>query len=543
MSSPSQNNPWIDRLVGEGDRYRISKCLSVGGMGEVYLAIDTKLNKPVALKLLKESLAKSTEMYQRFQREVELCRALNSEHIVKILDFGTTPEDFPFYVMEYLEGESLGRLLQRQKRLNVKRTAEIMRQVCAGLQLAHAGVVLKGERVKIVHRDLKPDNIFLVPTALGGLVKILDFGIAKKIRETLSQSKYTVFTDIFLGTFRYAAPEQIVISQEIDGRADIYSWGIIFYRMLSGTDPFGLGSETQQIGEATWAKAHTSRSPQPLRSQPGGEQISPQLEALVLKCLQKSPEDRFATIADLKQALSAAIASSPSVTSTSSSTTIVQSPSPAISDSPTVPRQAIPLAKPEVDDSNTIAQIAAESASTPQISDSSDRDSDRTIYQSDALTAPSSPDSTIYQGDASPEQNRSHETIYQGDASSRQNQSNETIYQGDTSPEQNQPNQNQTLYQGVASPGQNQPDRTIYQSVNSPRQNQPDRTIYQGVNSSRQNDVNRTIYQRQPLLLRFWRISQQIRRATLRTTFSLYRIIRRLIRKIEAWIRSSRSRS
>ncbi|OWY66000.1 hypothetical protein B7486_38995 [cyanobacterium TDX16] len=527
MSSPSQNNPWIDRLVGEGDRYRISKCLSMGGMGEVYLAIDTKLNKPVALKLLKESLAKSTEMYQRFQREVELCTALNSEHIVKILDFGTTPEDFPFYVMEYLEGESLGRLLQRQKRLNVKRTAEIMRQVCVGLQLAHAGVVLKGERVKIVHRDLKPDNIFLVPTALGGLVKILDFGIAKKIRETLSQSKYTVFTDIFLGTFRYAAPEQIVISQEIDGRADIYSWGIIFYRMLSGTDPFGLGSETQQISEATWAKAHTSRSPQPLRSQPGGEQISPQLDALVLKCLQKSPEDRFATIADLKQALSGAIAPSPSVTSTSSSNTIAQSPSPAITDSPTVPRQAIPSAKPEVDDSNTIAQIAAESASTPQISDSSDRDLDRTIYQGDASPAPSSPDLTIYQGDASPEQNQLYEIIYQGDAS----------------PEQNQPNQNQTLYQGVASPGQNQPDRTIYQGVNLSRQNQPDRTIYQGVNSSKQNDVNRTIYQRQPLLLRFWRISQQIRRAALRATFSLYRIIRRLIRKIEAWIRNSRSRS
>ncbi|MBD2308739.1 serine/threonine protein kinase [Chroococcidiopsis sp. FACHB-1243] len=525
MSSPPQNNPWIDRLVGEGDRYRISKCLSIGGMGEVYLAIDTKLNQPVALKLLKESLAKSTEMYQRFQREVELCTALNSEHIVKILDFGTTPEDFPFYVMEYLEGESLGQLLQRQKRLSVKRTVEIMRQVCAGLQLAHAGVVLKGKRVKIVHRDLKPDNIFLVPTALGGLVKILDFGIAKKIRETLSQSKYTIVTDIFLGTLRYAAPEQIAISQEIDGRADIYSWGIIFYRMLSGSDPFGLGSQTRQIDDATWAKAHTSQPPQPLRLQPGGEQISSQLEALVLKCLQKSPEDRFATIADLEQALSVAIAASPSVTSTSSSDTIVQSRSPAISDSPTVPRRAIPLAKPESVDFTTIAQISAESASTPQISDSSDRDSDRTIYQGDASPAPSSPDSTIYQGDASP----------------RHNQPDGTIYQGVASPRHNQPDG--TIYQGVASPRHNQPDGTIYQGVASPRHNQPDRTIYQSVSSSKQNDTDRTIYQKQPLLLRLRRISQQIRRAVLRATFSLNRIIRRLIRKIEAWIRSWRSRS
>lgn len=119
MNSSLQNNPWLDRFFGKGDRYRISKCLSMGEMGEVYLAIDNKLNQPVALKLLKQSLPESAQMYQRCKHEVKLRAALNSEHIVKILDFGADSEGFPFYVMEYLKGESLEQLLQRQQRLTV----------------------------------------------------------------------------------------------------------------------------------------------------------------------------------------------------------------------------------------------------------------------------------------------------------------------------------------------------------------------------------------------------------------------------------------
>ena len=501
MNYPFQNNPWLDRSLGRGDRYRISKCLSMGEMGEVYLAIDTKLNQPVALKLLRESSGKSVQLYQRFKREVELRAALNSEHIGKILDFGTSTEGFPLYVMEYLSGESLEQLLQRQQRLSVEHTVKIVRQVCAGLQLAHTGVMLKGEQVRIVHGNLKLDNIFLVSTALGESVQILDFGIAKKIHDIFSEYRYTIVTNILPGTFCYAAPEQIVGSPEIDGRADIYSLGIIFYRMLSGTDPFSLGSETRQVCNDTWAKAHTSQPPQPLRSLPGCQQISPQLETVVLKCLQKSPEARFARIADLKQALERAIAECPTdFTSTSSSNTIIQSPSPTRnSDSPTIPRQAIPLAEPGVVEPTTIAQISTGSAlSSP----------DRTIYQGAVSPAPSSPDRTIYQGAVSPRRDRPDRTIYQG----------------------------------AVSPAPSSPDRTNYQGVASLGRDRPNQTIYQGVSSSRQSDAERTIYQRQPLLLRLQRIPRQIWRATLGTTFSLTRIVRRLVCKIKLWIRRHRPR-
>ncbi len=556
MSPPLQNNSWIDRLLG--DRYRILRPISTGGMGEVFLVIDTKLNQSFALKVLKESLAQSKEMYQRFKREVDLCAALNSEHIIKIVDSGTTPEGFPFYVMEYLEGQSLGQLLQRQKRLPIKRTVEIIKQACTGLQLAHAGVMLGGEHIKIVHRDLKPDNIFLVPKRSGELVKILDFGIAKKVRDRSTLDGNTIVTNMFLGTYRYAAPEQLALLREIDGRADIYSFGIIFYRMLSGTDPFGLRSELRPIGDVAWMKAHASQPPQPLRSLPNCEQISLQLEAVVLKCLQKSPSDRFASMADLKQALEEAIAASPVDVASTTSNTIVQPRPPAAgsdtptvarqaplptvgfdnptvarqaplpaagSDTPTVARQITPPAQPEIDEPITIARIPAAPESIEQPNSDAGEISDRTIYQEVASPAPTQPDQTLYQGIASPRQNQPQptsggttspaptqldQTLYQGIASPRQNQPQPTSG-GTTSPAPTQPDQ--TLYQGIASPRQNQPqptsggttspaptqpDQTLYQGIASSRQNQPDRTIYQGVPSPKQNQPDRTIYQGVP---------------------------------------------
>jgi serine/threonine-protein kinase len=312
MTSNSQSDLWVGRFLGDKNRYKLERCLNTGGMGHVYLATDTKLGRTVAVKLLKASLVESHEMHERFNREVAVCAALNSEHIVEIMDHGTTPEGFPFYVMEYLEGQSLGQCLKREKRLPVQRSLEIIKQVCAGLQLAHEGVQVAGERVRVIHRDLKPDNIYLIPTALGELVKILDFGIAKKLHDSVGGGSSTNITHMFIGTYRYAAPEQLEVRQDIDERADIYSLGNILYRMISGTDPFGFGF-SRQINEFAWVQAHTSRPPIPLRSQPGCEQISPQLEAVVMKCLQKQPRDRFASVRELRQALEALIAEAPTV--------------------------------------------------------------------------------------------------------------------------------------------------------------------------------------------------------------------------------------
>jgi WD40 repeat protein/tRNA A-37 threonylcarbamoyl transferase component Bud32 len=310
-SFSNQPNSWIGRSIGDRDRYRLDERLGGGGMGEVFLATDTRLGKPVAVKLLKESLAiaEDLDLKERFERECAICAALKSQHIVQVSDYGLTPEGYPFYVMEYLQGQTLGELLSDQPRLSVAHTRNIMTQVCAGLQLAHEGVVIwnretnSSERIKVVHRDLKPANIFLVPTALGELVKIIDFGIAK-IHSL--QAEYTSVTSVFLGTCHYAPPEQFDIRGEVNERSDIYSLGVILYEMLTGTDPFGFNSSPRKITNNAWLAAHASKPPLPLRSQPHCDHIPPALEAVVLRCLEKSPNNRFASVTELSKALQTA---------------------------------------------------------------------------------------------------------------------------------------------------------------------------------------------------------------------------------------------
>ncbi|MEH2000895.1 MAG: protein kinase [Nostoc sp.] len=325
MNSPPSNNSWIGRLIGDSQRYRLDKRLGGGGMGEVFLATDMRVGKDVALKLLKDKLVASGEMRKRFEREIAICAALQSDHIIEISDCGVTTEGYPFYVMEYLRGQTLRQLLMRERQLPPERVVKIMTQVCNGLQVAHRGVVMQRdgkntERIKVIHRDLKPDNIFLVPTDFGEWVKILDFGIAKIYNES---SEQTNLTKTFLGTFRYSSPEQIQNDKHIDVSADIYSLGIIIYEMLSAADPFGLSIQGNNISEPSWLLAHSYEPPRPLREQPGCEQLSPELEIVVLKCLQKNPTNRFASVEQLSQALQAAMTTT-KATSFKPSQTIVQ---------------------------------------------------------------------------------------------------------------------------------------------------------------------------------------------------------------------------
>ena len=343
MNSPPSNNSWIGRLIGDNQRYRLEKRLGGGGMGEVFLATDTRVGKDVALKLLKDKLVASGEMRKRFEREISICAALQSEHIIEISDCGVTTEGFPFYVMEYLRGQTLRQLLQREKQLPPERVVKIMTQVCTGLQLAHRGVIMQRdgtntERIKVIHRDLKPDNIFLVPTEFGEWVKILDFGIAKIYSDS---SEHTNLTKTFIGTFRYSSPEQIQNVQTIDVSADIYSLGIILYEMLSAADPFGLSIKGEQISEPSWLLAHSYEPPRPLREQRGCEHLPLELEAVVIKCLQKKPSNRFASVSELSQALEAAIKPLSNNAGTLKSTTIFQ-PRPqqynAASHNETVPK-------------------------------------------------------------------------------------------------------------------------------------------------------------------------------------------------------------
>jgi serine/threonine-protein kinase len=306
MKSPDSSNSWIGRFIGDNQRYRLDRSLGGGGMGQVFLATDTRVGKEVALKLLKDKWLASGEMRKRFEREIAICAALQSEHIIEISDCGVTNEGFPFYVMEYLRGQTLRQLMLREKQLSPLLTVNIMSQVCEGLKKAHQGVEIYGdgtnsqELIKVIHRDLKPDNIFLLPRESGEWVKILDFGIAKILKQS---SEQTNLTQRFIGTFRYSSPEQIQNYKDIDGRSDIYSLGIILYEMLTALDPFGLNIDGNRVSESSWLHAHGYRPPIPLRSQIGCEHLSPQLEAIVIKCLQKKPKDRFASVEELNQAL------------------------------------------------------------------------------------------------------------------------------------------------------------------------------------------------------------------------------------------------
>ncbi|MBD1847233.1 protein kinase [Cyanobacteria bacterium FACHB-63] len=296
------SDPWLDRSIGENQRYQLVQRLGGGSMGDVFVAIDTKLGQQVALKILKSNWAETDELRRRFEHEVALCAALRGDHIVQVSDYGVTPEGYPFYVMEYLRGQTLGQLMRREGHLPVDRAIKLIIQVCDGLEPAHQGVMLhhRSERIRVVHRDLKPENIYLVNTALGELVKILDFGIAKIQYE---QSDSTVQTGMFIGTFHYASPEQVEVRQEIDGRSDIYSLGVILYEMLAGADPFGLGRESADISQMSWAIAHASRTPIPLCTQANCEAFPAALEGIVMRCLQKHPDQRFATIGELRQVL------------------------------------------------------------------------------------------------------------------------------------------------------------------------------------------------------------------------------------------------
>ena len=318
--NPFARPNWIGQEIGNGRRYQITRQLGSGGMGEVYLAVDRTLGRDVALKILRANVnADAFNLEKRFEKEAKVCAALESNNIVQVSDYGLTVEGYPFYVMEYLQGESLGQVLKREGSIPIPRAIAIVRQVCDGLRHAHAGVQLAvgsgatRELVRVVHRDLKPDNIFLVPTAIGELVKILDFGIAKTVAESdpAGGDRTDLTMGGFVGTSRYAAPEQWRGERNLDHRADIYSLGIIFYEMLSGNNPFGIEPEEAYTAPALWYEGHVLREPTPLREQPGCAEVPPALEQVVMRCLQKTPTGRFANVDELIDALAQAIAPTP----------------------------------------------------------------------------------------------------------------------------------------------------------------------------------------------------------------------------------------
>ncbi|MBX9258847.1 protein kinase [Desmonostoc muscorum CCALA 125] len=530
MKSPPSSNSWNGRFVGDNQRYRLDRRLGGGGMGEVFLAMDTRVGQEVALKLLKDTLVASQEMRKRFEREVAVCAALQSDHIVKISDCGVTPEGFPFYVMEYLRGQTLRQLLLREKRLSVDRTVKIMAQVCKGLQLAHQGVTLQRdggkstEHIKVVHRDLKPDNIFLVPTDLGEWVKVLDFGVAKIRSESSENTNITNITSTFIGTFRYAPPEQIQSDKNLDARGDIYSLGIILYEMLSAADPFGISIKGSHISEASWVLAHAYEPPKPLREQPGCENLPEQLEAVVMKCLHKNPANRFATVEELNQALQAAAKFVTGTTSVPGQANVQPRPSDNQgSNHETLPRQSNddtilrpPAAYNQGSNHETVPRQSSDDtiirppAAYNQGSNHETvprQSSDDTIIRPPDAYNQGSNHETVPRPFNPIEQSQPEETIPRPPSGYNQGSNHETIPRPFNPVEQNQPESNNPQHSPVNNPNGSKPDATLFQP--RPASNQgtpqvpPDKTLYQPRPASNQGTptvpLDKTLYQPRPI--------------------------------------------
>ncbi|MGI0487764.1 serine/threonine-protein kinase [Pantanalinema rosaneae CENA516] len=291
MTSRMMTDPNIGRLLS--NRYQLVELVGRGAMGKVYRAEDVLLGGVIAVKFLAHTLL-NPKMRDRFKAEARTCAQLGQKsiHIVRVTDYGVNEDDIPFYVMEFLQGESLSEMIAAQT-LPLPRFLSIARQVCLGLQCAHQGILIDGALCPIIHRDIKPSNILISQdTSLGELAKILDFGIAKLIQEDGGQ------TNSFMGTLAYSSPEQME-GRDLDARSDIYSLGVMMFEMLTGKMP--LQAETHSFGG--WYKAHHFQPPRTFEAVNPGLKLPKALENLVMSCLAKSPADRPQSVAEVLRAL------------------------------------------------------------------------------------------------------------------------------------------------------------------------------------------------------------------------------------------------
>ncbi|KYC37061.1 serine/threonine protein kinase [Scytonema hofmannii PCC 7110] len=265
------------------NRYQLKHFIGRGGMGEVFLADDVLLGGiPVAIKFLSQTVSEP-KMEQDFAREARICAALSQKtiHIVRVTDYGVNKDGKPFYVMEYLLGNTLKDLIP----MSLPMFLALCRQICLGLQCAHNGMEIDGKVYPLVHRDIKPANILVLPDPiLGQLVKILDFGIAKFLN--YSNSIRTT-TKGFHGTLPYCSPEQLE-ADELDNRSDIYSLGVMMFEMLTGEKPWQ--PESDFFG--AWYKAHHFEKPRNITDIKPNLKLPKELNSLIMGCLAKAPSDR-----------------------------------------------------------------------------------------------------------------------------------------------------------------------------------------------------------------------------------------------------------
>ena len=290
-STPSV--PVAQDLTGQTllGRYKIIKRLGEGGMGTVYLGEHATIGKKFAVKVLSHEFAHKEDLVERFLQEARAASMISQENVVEITDFGDTPDGSVFFVMEFLKGEDLSDTVENQGRLPWPRVKPIMLQICRALGAAHdAG---------IIHRDMKPENCYRIKRGKNDdFIKVLDFGIAKVTSEEDGEGKGLTRTGMIFGTPEYMSPEQAQGAKP-DHRVDVYAVGVIMYELLTGQVPFTadtfMGILTKhmfEVPEAPSAVVEDANIPQ-------------EVEAIILKAMQKDRELRFADMAEMAAAIEA----------------------------------------------------------------------------------------------------------------------------------------------------------------------------------------------------------------------------------------------
>jgi serine/threonine-protein kinase len=276
-------------LIGQllAGRFRLTEKIGQGGMGAVYKAIQIKIDRICAVKLLTPTAGDSELAVARFSREAQMASHIDSPHAVTIYDFGESEAGAFFLAMEYIDGQSLSQILEQAAPLPIERVVRIVRQIAAALSSAHA--------LGIIHRDLKPDNVMITQKGSDtDYVKVLDFGIAKAVAEG-AHEKLTE-TGFVLGTPIYMSPEQLS-GDDLDARSDVYSLALIAYEMLSGRLPFEGGNP-----QAITIKRVTT-DPIPLRAFAAG--LSPEIERVIMSGLTRDRSHRTPTVQQLAHDLEA----------------------------------------------------------------------------------------------------------------------------------------------------------------------------------------------------------------------------------------------